>query len=328
MNTFALLIHPKNTQQARSFWPVTRIMPDFLVKSWLKNIPAFKIYKIKSGHSSQGQDIKGYLIACPLLSGQMLELGEDAVMDKIIAAGHIAEKLGANILGLDGYNSIAADKDYIIAKRLRIPVTRGSTLTAWSVFEAIYRVARTKNINLKKSVLAVVGATNPIGSLCARKLSEYVSKIILFDSQRDKLGQLKETILQISPLEVVIEEDARKAVKDADIVIITSAIEPSFDTNELKMQAVVCDVSGAGSGVNFIRGGLIKLPYPLNLGVKTGLPKNVVYASIAEAMLLATAARFVSYSLGDNINLDKLEEIANIAAQHGFEVWAPEAPLG
>ena len=28
-----------------------------------------------------------------------------------------------------------------------------------------------------------------------------------------------------------------------------------------------------------------------------------------------------------NTNLDKLEEIANIAARHGFEVWVPQAPV-
>ena len=37
--------------------------------------------------------------------------------------------------------------------------------------------------------------------------------------------------------------------------------------------------------------------------------------------------KIVSYSLGEDSNLDKLEEIADIAVQHGFEVWVPEAPV-
>jgi predicted amino acid dehydrogenase len=31
--------------------------------------------------------------------------------------------------------------------------------------------------------------------------------------------------------------------------------------------------------------------------------------------------------LGENINLDKMEEIADLATKHGFEVWVPEAPV-
>jgi predicted amino acid dehydrogenase len=48
---------------------------------------------------------------------------------------------------------------------------------------------------------------------------------------------------------------------------------------------------------------------------------------MAETLLLTFAEKFISYSLGENINLDKLEEIADIAVQHGLEVWVPEAPV-
>ena len=53
------------------------------------------------------------------------------------------------------------------------------------------------------------------------------------------------------------------------------------------------------------------------------MPKDNIYACIAETMLLALEERFVNYSLGDNINLNQLEEIADIAAHYGFKVQLP-----
>ena len=52
-----------------------------------------------------------------------------------------------------------------------------------------------------------------------------------------------------------------------------------------------------------------------------------IQPSLAEIVLLLLDGKFISYSLGENSNLDKLEEIADIAVQHGYEVWVPEAPI-
>lgn len=337
MNTFAFLAHPINIEQIKNFWPITRIMPDVVVKSFLKRIPPFKVSCIKKVRSRQGKEIQGYLIACPLLPKQMLELKEELVLDKIIAAGQIAERLGASILGLGGYTSVVADKDYTLAKNLKIAVTSGSTFTAWSVFEAIYRMAKVKNIDLGKTTLAIIGATGSVGSLCARRLSDYVEKIIITAPHRDKLEQLKATLHQLNPVGVIIEEDVHKVVKAADIVI-TSTGNPNelLDIEELKPNAIVCAVSLAENiagktdscqDISIIKGGLIKLPYPANFRINMGLPKDIIYASLAETMLLTFEGKFKNYSLGDNINLDQMEEIADIAMRHGFLVWVPEAPV-
>lgn len=340
--TFAFLFHPVELSWVRNLWPATRILPDFILESTIKLIPPFKISHIKKIRSTQGQEIDGCFIFCPLLPKQMVRLEEKFVLDRIISAGRIAERLGAKILGLGGYTSIVGDKGYTIAKNLKIPVTSGNTLTAWAVFEAIYRISRIKKMDLRKSTLAVIGATGSIGNLCARKLSEYTPRIIITARNRDKLEQLKETLLHINSLyadpnrslKIIIEEDAHEAVKDADIVITaTSFPESLLDITELKKGSIVCDVSipkniagkprQQNKDITIIEGGLIKLPYPVNFGLHTGLHSNIIYGCVAETMLLTFEERFTSYSLGDNINLDKLEEIADIGVQHGFEVWVP-----
>lgn len=322
MESFAFMVTPITIKQLKGFWPILRI----------KKFPPFKVLPIKRIKSIQGKEIKGYLIICPGLAE------EDFILDKIFAAGHLAEKLGVRILGLGGFVAAVADKEYMrLTKNLKIPLTSGNALTSWSIFEAVYRFTRARNIDLKKSTLAIIGAASSVGSLCTKKLSEYLSNIIITSKDKDKLEQLKETTLHLNSIGLIIEEDAYKAVQEADIVINTSDLrEESFDIGKLRPNSIfcdayphhnICDKPKLRQDITFIQAGLIKLPYPDRLGINNGLPRGITYASLAETMLLAFEEKFVDYSLGENVNLDKLEEIADISVQHGFEVWVPEAPV-
>ena len=337
MEVFAYVVSPRTIEQLKSLWPAVKIVPNFILKPYLKNTPCFKLAHIPKARSSRGEEIQGYIIACPFLTQQTKELDEGFIRAKIMVSSKIAEQLGAGILGLSEYTSRLAEKNIDLFRYLKISVTTGSTLTAWSVIEAIYRTSKSKNISLLESTLAVIGATGSVGSLCARKLAEYVPKIILNGEYSDKLTRLKESIQHLNPIEVLIEEDAHKMLKDADIVVNANHLPGiALNLEEFKPKAIVCDVSLNRSMVSkahqrqditVIEAGLIKLPCPTDLRINLDLPKDVIPASLAETMLLAFEERLVSYSLGENINLDKLEEIANIAVRHGLEVWVPQAPV-
>jgi predicted amino acid dehydrogenase len=74
-----------------------------------------------------------------------------------------------------------------------------------------------------------------------------------------------------------------------------------------------------------VEGGIIRLPLQPHSVMNVGLPKDMVCASMAETMILTFEERFTTCSLGENINLDKLEPIADLAVRHGFEVFVPGA---
>jgi fatty aldehyde-generating acyl-ACP reductase len=279
MESFAFILNTIAVRQSKGFWPRLRI-----------NFNRFRVFKIEKIRSIRKKEINGFFIVCP--------------PEKTLDAALIAERLDPKVIGLNGCASYAA--------KLRIPVTCGAALTSWSVFEAIYRIAKVNKIDLKKSNLLVLGATNLIGNLCAKKLADYVGSI-------------------------TIEGDVREAVKNADIIINAgNSPELEFTPEDIKSNTIVCDVSLSGDifkklkarqDITVIKAGLIKLPYPVKLKINTGLPPGIVSAPMAETILLALEEKFVSYSSGDNINVDSLEEIADIAARHGFEIWVPEAPV-
>jgi fatty aldehyde-generating acyl-ACP reductase len=332
MRTFAFLFNPIDLKHIREFWPITRLMPDFFIKAFLKD-QGFKISHLKNFKSTQDKEIQGYFIVSPLLPEHAGELDEELVLDKIITASYLARDLGADLLGLGGYASVIADKKPMLHKHLKTPVTSGTSFTAWSVIEALHRTAKAKNIDLKKSTLCVNTATSSIGSLCSRKLASSFAKIILNAKHNDKLETLRQDILQLNNVEVQIEEDASKAIKEADIIIAANiGREPAFNMDEVKANAVVLDIcltrhiaakSNHRPDISVVEGGIVKLPVTSHSAINVGLPKDMVCASMAETMILTFEERFTTCSLGENINLDKLEPIADLAVRHGFEVFVP-----
>jgi fatty aldehyde-generating acyl-ACP reductase len=292
MKSFAFIVNPLNLKELRNFLPAGKILPEFILKPFLNDLQPFKVPHIKHFKSIQGSEAEGVIIACPILERQK---DADFVLGKIIAAGEMAKSAGARIIGLSGYVSVVADKHFHeISKKIKLPVTTGGALTAWSAFEAIYRTAKARDLDLKTLRLAITGASSCTGRLCAKKLFDYV-------------GGFSE-------------------IPEADIVINAStALESEIDAHDLKSGALLCDISLYGniplgldhhSDIILIKGGLIKPPF-----------SQPVNSRLAEVALLALEEKFVSYSLGEEINPDKLEEIADISVRHGFEVWAPGAPI-
>jgi predicted amino acid dehydrogenase len=318
--TFAFIVHPINLEQLRKFWPFAKIVPRFLSAFLAKIAFPLKITQAQGIRSTNGKTIQGSIIVCPLLPGQFFSPQEPFIRDKIIHAVQVAKNSGASILGLGGYISGAINKNHELAQALKMPFTTGSALSAWSVFEALYRAARAKKIDFQSSTLAIIGAACPVGSLCARKFSGYVPKIILCDAHRDNLEALKNKILTFNQIEVIIEDDIRKAAGAADLVIIVSCRpEENVAAADFKPNSIICDIASSGtakhtfasrSDITWIDGGLIKTPH-----------QDIIQAALAETMLLTLEERFVNYSLDENTNIDKLDEIADIAARHGFEVW-------
>jgi fatty aldehyde-generating acyl-ACP reductase len=228
------------------------------------------------------------LIICPLLPEQTASLGKELVLDRIISACLTAQKLGARIAGLDCFAASIVDKDTaVVTKAVKLPVTSGHAFTGWSIFEGVFRLAKARNIDLKSARFSFAGEQSSVLKLAIDKLSEYAGKYILADALR-------------SP-------------EDADIIIKT-APDCSY---QVKTRA----------DADFIQLGLIKAPFQEKWSRRLGLSAGVIPTQLAETLLLTLEEKFVSYSLGEYVNPDQLEEIADFAARHGFEVWVPQAPI-
>ncbi len=70
-----------------------------------------------------------------------------------------------------------------------------------------------------------------------------------------------------------------------------------------------------------IESGEIQLPG--NVSMKNiGLPKNVAYACLAETIVLALEGRFENFTVGRNIEWEKVREIYRLGRKHGMKLAA------
>ncbi|MFZ5602681.1 MAG: hypothetical protein ACOY7J_09525, partial [Pseudomonadota bacterium] len=68
-----------------------------------------------------------------------------------------------------------------------------------------------------------------------------------------------------------------------------------------------------------IESGEIRLPGEVHMK-NIGLPKNVAYACLAETIVLALEGRFENYTLGRNIEWEKVREIYKLGLKHGMQL--------
>ncbi|MFZ3172562.1 MAG: hypothetical protein WA118_11355 [Carboxydocellales bacterium] len=330
MEQFAFMIHPLDVRDVSRKFKFAKFLPQTLVEGVLPWIPAFKAAEIQ-GPTSVHSQAKGWFVTCPLTSNQMVSLPEVKVISKIVAAGRVAEQLGAKILGLGAFTSIVGDGGISVAKQLKIPVTTGNSYTIATAITGLKQAASIMGTDVKQARVVIVGATGSIGSVCAELLAREVSNLTLVGREIWKLEKIARKLLYETGLPVHITTDLKKSLPQADIIItVTNSVDVIIEPEHLKSGAIICDVARprdvsrrvaeVRDDVLVIEGGLVEVPGDIKFNLDFGFPGNTCYGCMAETMLLALEGRYESFSLGKEITVHQVEEIEKIAKKHGFKV--------
>jgi hypothetical protein len=187
--------------------------------------------------------------------------------------------------------------------------------------------------NLKEGRAMIIGATGSIGAVCSRLLAQAIHDVVLVSIEPEKLIDLKRTIQRETPgTKVTIALHPGDLAADCDLVVTaTSAFgQRILDISTCKPGAVICDVArppdiGAREAalrpdVCVIESGEVLIPGDIDIDYDIGLPKGTAYACLAETALLAMEGRFESYTLGRNIDMDKVKEIYRLFKKHEFHI--------
>jgi fatty aldehyde-generating acyl-ACP reductase len=333
VNTFAFIIHPIEPKRdvSRKYPLLGKIFNEKQINYLCTFFPPVYLSEVDEIVSATtGERTKGWLIACPLTAARMLELPERTVYRKIIQTGYLAERFGADILGLGAFTSVIGDGGITIANALDIPVTTGDAYTVSVALQATRRAARLMNIDLSQATAAVVGATGAIGSICAQVLATEVADLILIARSHDKLTSLKNELQEYSKANLMLSTDL-DVLRNADVILtVSSATHAMIQTDHLKAGSVVCDVSrprdvsrqvaAARDDVFVFDGGMVETPNLANFNFDFGFPPGMVYACMAETIALALEGRLEDYTLGKQITRQRVNEITAIAHRHGFRL--------
>jgi predicted amino acid dehydrogenase len=261
----------------------------------------------------------------------MVSLPEKFVMERIISTGRLAEKLGAEILGLGAMTSVVGDAGITVARNLNIAVTTGNSYTVATAIEATEKAAAMMDIDLPRAEVAIVGATGSIGAVCAKILARRCQHLTLVARNEAKLFRLAGEIKDMTGVKARITSHSQEAIRRADVIItVTSAVDTIIEPGDLKPGAVVCDVARPRDvsrrvaemrdDVLVIDGGVVEVPGNVNFNFNFGYPPGLAYACMAETMILALEGRIENFTLGRELTVEQIDTINRLAAKHGFRV--------
>ena len=331
-DTFAFIIHPIQikTDVARKFPLLGKILTEPQINFFSRYFPPVYLSEVEGIRSaSTGRELRGWLIACPFTPPTMMSLPVETVYKKIVACGHMAEELGAKILGLGAFTSVVGDAGKTIAERLEIPVTTGDSYTVTMAVDALREAARVMDLPMREATVAIVGATGAIGKTCALLLAGESARLILVGRSIEPLEALRDQCLGRGA-EVSANTDV-SAIYEADLILaVTSAVHAIIEPQHLKPGAVVCDVArprdvsrrvaAERDDVLVIEGGMVEVPGEPDFHFNFGFPPRKAYACMAETMALALEGRYEDYTIGKDITIEQAGEIGEIAARHGFKL--------
>ncbi|KQC11021.1 MAG: hypothetical protein APR62_10805 [Smithella sp. SDB] len=336
MNKFAFVLNPFSIKNIHDYVFISKLSPQWLIKMILQILPPFKIHHVKNLRSTQGAIIEGCFIVCPLLSKQVLAMEEEEVLNKILKAVRLGERIGAGVVGLGALMGITGKGGLVIAEKTSASITTGSSLATAAILETLERAADLRKVNLSKAKIAIVGATNAIGQNCALGFLNKADTIFLLAKNAERLAELKQFLAIQKSKTNVIDKGLvlNDVIRDADIIIFTtSAIEVSFiaTANNLKKNAIICDIpsprnipeeiSALRKDVLVIDGAVIEPPETVKIGLKLPLKEGFIYACMAETMILAFESKIQEdFSVGFMPDLNKVIQIKDLAVKHGFEI--------
>ncbi len=330
MHRFAFIIHPLSIADIARKYRVARWLPDGLVHWAIKRMSPTLVSEITGIQSTTGATTEGWFIGCPLTARQLIEADPEQAIGKIVQSGKLAQELGAEIVGLGAFTSVVGDAGITVAEQLDIGVTTGNSYTVATAVQGMLEAAELVGIQPATAHAAVVGATGSIGRVCAQLLAPQVAALTLAARRREALEELADE-LSLAGSQVDVQTDVNQALREADMVItVTSALETIIQPDMLKPGAVICDVARPRDvskqvaqqrdDVLVIEGGVVAIPGEVNFNFDFGFPPQTAYACMAETMILALEGRCGHYSLGRNLELGRVREIARLGEKHGFRL--------
>ena len=209
----------------------------------------------------------------------------------------------------------------------------------WAAADAMKRMGLVQIPEGKERLTAtsmVIGATGAIGSVSSRLLAMVFDEIILCGRNEHKLLDLKNSICHDNPdIKILTTIESDSYLPDADLIVTATsgAGKKILDITKVKPGCVITDVArpldlrpediATRPDVMYIESGEIEVPVKNRLIMRDiRLPKNVVFACMAETIVLALEGRFEEFTIGRKIEWKKVKEIYKLGLKHGMKLAA------
>jgi predicted amino acid dehydrogenase len=341
---FAFVVHPLSQNFLKMGLPIPKATPKFVmdkVETLAAHLPPFVFTKMDNIISPTGAEAEGWLLSVGGTPKEMLSRSPEFTYRRLLAASVMAQKMGAQIMGLGAFTKVVGDAGVTVARRSELPITTGNSYSAsgalWAAADAMKRMGLLRINKATGKVEAktmVIGASGSIGSVSSRLLAMAFDEVYLAGRTIKKLEELKASILRETPdAKITCTIDYNDQLADMDMIVTTTsgAGKEVLDIMKVKPGCVITDVArpldlppnevAKRPDVLVIESGEIELPSDVHMK-SIGLPKNVIYACLAETIVLCLEGRFEVFTIGRDTEWPKVKEIYKLGIKHGMRLAA------
>lgn len=340
---FAFLIHPL-INEAKDLMQLTQNRP--LLTNWGHNILQFCLdlhsateamrQKTAAGDSQARMVDELVKLASPTKAradGRLYEIPMDArsILDNpgqaiqfMEQAVDAAAEWGARVVGLGSMTGIVGGQGEYLARRGPVAVTTGNSLTVYGALQSLMAACVETDIELRRETVAVVGIPGSIATAAARWLAPRCRRILLVGRRASPRAARLAAELAADFL-----DDIPSALAQARLVMSATSTGHCIDPDQLLPGSIVIDVGvptdvippiAPRDDVLLLSGGLVRVPPTMPRdSMFLGFYQGVIPCCLGETMVLALQERAECFSLGRDLCLDRIEEIGDLAREHGFD---------
>ena len=305
-------------------------------------------------YSPQSLSCSGKVFCVFLTSEQLLEYQARAVELVVHACRH-AQEWGAEIIGLGAMTAVIGSRGKEINARSPVPVTTGNSLTVYSALKAFKDIVKKLEIDRYQHKIVIVGFPGSIALTITRTLLKEGVKLVLVNRRQTRflrrfLSELDDTVKG----NVEITSDLSHALSRGHIIFSATSSGNIIDPDNLQAGSIVFDIAQPRDVIKkkekrkdvlIIDAGTISLPktngtaahsislpfspfipFPIRLRTSSGNPiynysgvgPYYIPSCLGETITLALEERKESFSLGRELDAERVEKIGKLSEKHGF----------
>ena len=272
--------------------------------------------------SASGAKCDGRLYEIPMDAYAILD-DTGRALEYIEQAVDMAADWGAKVVGLGSMTGIVGGQGTYIAERAAVPVTTGNSLTVYAAVENLAHACFEIGLELAEETVAVVGIPGSIATAAARLLASRARSLILVARrQSTRASRIAEE------LDAELLLDIPEALERASVVFSATSSGSCIDQGWLRPGSLVVDVGvptdvqgtkAEREDVLLLTGGLARVPRTMSMdSTYLWFHHGMVPSCLAETCVLGLEERTECFSLGRELDAERIEEIGKLARSHGF----------
>lgn len=302
-------------------------------KSIMKDdtIDLFTLSKIIS---LNGCSCEGKIKCIPLLHHEMLE-NQTESLKRIIEAARELEEWGAEIIGLGGVTGIVGSRGKEVQASLSSSrVTTGNSFTVCASLATLDNILSRLEMNLHDQKVVVIGFPGSIGLAIAKILAKRGVDLVLVGRKSAKhVQEFVEMIEGLYGVKVKFCNYINEGIEKGRIIFSATSTGQIINQKILLPGSIVIDIAEPRDVIGtrperldvlIAEGGRFNISTAVfSEGVLGHFLRNHLYGCLGETILLALENRKENFSIGRELDIDKIEEIGHIGYKHGcvFDVF-------